>query len=403
MSPATGRAGTVAVADDVGARIAVGLATLLRRGGVEVPVSTVVAFAEALGAVGLERRSEVYWSGRATLVHREEDVAAYDWAFAVFFEHAETVRRPQAVTLLPVVTDFAAEGDEGEESAAEEEALSSEVVRYSAAELLRQKDFGSYSAEDWTEARRLFAELRTITLPRRSRRLAPSKRPGGSPDIARTLRRALRSDGEPIEWAWRAPSLRPRRTVLIVDISGSMEEYARGFLRFAHAAISARPAGLVEVFVLGTRLTRITRQLSWRDPDVALAEAAGAVADWHGGTRLGEGLKVFNDGWGVRGLARGAVVVILSDGWDRGEPEVLAGEMRRLRRVAHRLVWVNPLKASPGYTPVVRGMAAALPFLDDFVDGHSLASLDSLVEVLSGTGRPRAPAARVDHPDRAGS
>jgi hypothetical protein len=172
--------------------------------------------------------------------------------------------------------------------------------------------------------------------------------------------------------------------VLLVDVSGSMEEYARGFLRFAHAAISARPKGLVEVFVLGTRLTRITRALSWRDPDVALAEAARSVTDWFGGTRLGDGLKAFNDEWGVRGMARGAVVVVLSDGWDRGDPASLAAEMQRLRRVAHRIVWVNPLKASPGYAPVVRGMAAALPFLDAFVDGHSLGSLENLVDVISG-------------------
>ncbi len=378
------------MADDVGGRVAVGFATLLRAGGLEVPVSSVIAFAQALGTVGLDRRAEVYWSGRATLVHRREDVAVYDWGFGVFFDRAETTRRPQAVTLLPVVMDFASEGDGDESGNEEEDTLSNQIVRYSAAELLRQKDFGTYTEEDWAEARRLFAELRTITLARRSRRLAATKRPGDTPDIARTLRRALRSDGEPIQRAWRAPSVRPRRTVLIVDISGSMEEYARGFLRFAHAAVSARSNGLVEVFVLGTRLTRITRQLSWRDPDVALAEAAVTVSDWHGGTRLGEGLKAFNDGWGVRGLARGAVVVILSDGWDRGEPEVLAGEMRRLRRVAHRLVWVNPLKASPGYSPVVRGMAAALPFLDDFVDGHSLASLENLVDVLSGSHRARS-------------
>jgi uncharacterized protein len=155
-------------------------------------------------------------------------------------------------------------------------------------------------------------------------------------------------------------------------------------LRFVHAAVTARGAGRVEAFALGTRLTRITRELRWRDPDAALSDAAKAVADWSGGTRLGEGLRVFNDRWGVRGMARGAVVVILSDGWDRGDPARLAGEMGRLHRVAHRVVWVNPLKASPGYAPLARGMAAALPYVDDFVAGHSLAALEQLAAVIGG-------------------
>jgi uncharacterized protein with von Willebrand factor type A (vWA) domain len=373
---------------DVGGRLAVGFATMLRVSGVEVPVSNVIEYAQALGVVGLDRRESVYWAGRATLLQRPEDVGIYDSVFSLFFDRAEPLPPLQAVVPLAVPLDFAADDDGGDDSGDESDtdADSRNVVRYSAAELLRHRDFAAYSDADWAEARRLLAQLRPITSRRRSRRLAPTKHDRGEPDIGRTLRRSLGSGGEPFDRAWRSASLRPRRTVLLVDISGSMEEYARGFLRFAHAAISARNSGLVEVFVLGTRLTRITRPLSWRDPDVALAEAGRAVTDWYGGTRLGEGLKAFNDEWGVRGMARGAVIVILSDGWDRGEPEVLSAEMRRLRRVAHRIVWVNPLKASPGYAPVVRGMAAALPFLDSFVDGHSLASLENLVEVISDEG-----------------
>jgi uncharacterized protein with von Willebrand factor type A (vWA) domain len=160
-----------------------------------------------------------------------------------------------------------------------------------------------------------------------------------------------------------------------------MEPYARALLRFLHASVAS--GSRVEAFAVGTRLTRLTRQLSARDPDAALRQAATAVVDWSGGTRLGDGLRAFNDRWGVQGLARGAVVVILSDGWDRGDPNVLAGEMGRLRRVAHRVVWVNPLKASPGYAPLARGMAAALPYVDDFVEGHSVASLENLVEVVA--------------------
>jgi uncharacterized protein with von Willebrand factor type A (vWA) domain len=178
-----------------------------------------------------------------------------------------------------------------------------------------------------------------------------------------------------------APSQRPRRIVLLCDVSGSMEPYARSLVRFLHAAVVGR--GRVEAFALGTRLTRITRELSSRDPDRALQAAGRAVVDWSGGTRLGDGLRAFNDEWGVRGMARGAVVVILSDGWDRGDPDRLATEMGRLHRVAHRIVWVNPLKATPGYAPLARGMAAALPYIDSFVEGHSLAALETLAEVIA--------------------
>jgi len=177
------------------------------------------------------------------------------------------------------------------------------------------------------------------------------------------------------------PSQRPRRVVLICDVSGSMEPYARALVRFLHAAVVGRTQ--VEAFALGTRLTRITRELSSRDPDVAIAAAARRVVDWSGGTRIGDGLREFNDRWGVRGMARGAVVVILSDGWDRGAPEVLAEQMARLARVAHRVVWVNPLKATPEYAPLARGMAAALPHVDEFVEGHSLAALEDLVSVIA--------------------
>ena len=184
-----------------------------------------------------------------------------------------------------------------------------------------------------------------------------------------------------MERAFVAPAERTRRLVLLLDVSGSMEPYARAFVRFLHAAVIGR--GRVEAFALGTRLTRVTRELASHDPDAAVGAAARRVTDWSGGTRLGEGLRRFNDEWGVRGLARGAVVVVFSDGWDRGDPAVLAEQMGRLRRVAHRVVWVNPLKASPGYAPLAQGMAAALPYVDDFVEGHSLAALEELSKVIA--------------------
>ncbi len=186
--------------------------------------------------------------------------------------------------------------------------------------------------------------------------------------------------GEPIARRYLAPAPQRRRLVLLLDVSGSMEPYARAFVRFLHAAVTSRAR--VEAFALGTRLTRITRELRSRDPDAALRDAARRVLDWSGGTRLGAVLREFNDEWGVRGTARGAVVVVLSDGWDRGDPALLAEQMARLARVAHRVVWVNPLKATPGYAPLAQGMAAALPYVDEFVEGHSFAALEELAEVI---------------------
>jgi uncharacterized protein with von Willebrand factor type A (vWA) domain len=226
----------------------------------------------------------------------------------------------------------------------------------------------------------LMDQLRMRGSLRRSRRLQPSPRRRGQPDPRRTMRAALRSGGEPVRRMHLEQSTRPRRIVLLCDVSGSMESYGRELMRFLHVAVVGR--GSVEAFALGTRLTRLTRQLSSHDADAALSSATAAVADWSGGTRLGEGLRAFNDRFGVRGMARGAIVVVMSDGWDRGDPEILAGEMARLRRVAYRVVWVNPLKASPGYAPLARGMAAALPYVDEFVEGHSLASLQALAEVI---------------------
>jgi uncharacterized protein len=360
-------------------RLPVAFAHVLRRWGIVIPVGRLPLYAEALGAIDLSSRAAVYWAGRATLVTRPEDLAAYDAAFAQFWEGG-----PPPVARLTVATPVAVEIPAEEGSApgpdrGPEEPDHTEVVRYSAVETLRQKDFAAYTAEDFEAARRLMTSLRLRPASRPSRRLRAA-RSGRQPDLRRTVRRALRTGGEAVSLAWRAPGAQPRRLVMLCDISGSMEPYSRALLRFAQAAVVGRPK--VEVFALGTRLSRLTRQLSSRDPDAALAAAGRAVADWSGGTRLGEGLRSFNDRWGVRGMARGAIVVILSDGWDRGDPAELAEQMGRLHRVAHRVVWVNPLKAAPGYAPLARGMAAALPWVDAFVEGHSLAALEHLSAVI---------------------
>jgi uncharacterized protein with von Willebrand factor type A (vWA) domain len=363
-------------------RIAVAFARVLRGSGLDVPVGRAVTFAQALALTGVDRSQRVYWAGRTTLLGRPEDIPVYDRAFDAFWRGRVTMtmsRTPPVELTVVLDTEDDSPPGEGEEPAEPEGPTL--VVRFSRQEVLRHKDFAAYTHAEFEEARRLMADLRLHGALRRSRRRRPSRKAEGRPDLRRTVRRSLRSGGEPIRRAFSRPGERPRRIVLICDVSGSMEPYSRALVRFLHAAVVGR--GRIEAFALGTRLTRITRELSSRDPDAALAKAARSVPDWSGGTRLGEGVREFNDQWGVRGMARGSVVVILSDGWDRGDPALLAEQMQRLQRVAYRTVWVNPLKASPGYAPLAAGMAAALPFVDEFVEGHSLDSLQTLAEVIS--------------------
>ena len=363
--------------------MAVDLVTAVRRAGVAVPTGATVTYARALTAAG-STPSGAYWAGRATLVRRPEDIDAYDRAFGVVFggvDSAEVVPMPRRVEIRLEVDDEGPDGRDG--SADEARPADTQTLRWSAAEVLRHRDLATCTPDELAQAHRLMADLRVRAARRPSRRRRPTRARRGAPDLRGTVRRSLRTGGEVLRPARTEPGERPRRLVVLVDVSGSMEPYARALIRFAHAAVAARRRGRVEVFALGTRVTRITRELATHDPDLALRRAAESVADWSGGTRLGEGMRRFNDLWGVRGLARGAVVVILSDGWDRGDPAVLGDELARLRRVAHRVVWVNPLKASPGYAPLAGGMAAALPHVDEFVEGHSVASLEALAEVVA--------------------
>jgi hypothetical protein len=242
------------------------------------------------------------------------------------------------------------------------------------------------TAVERAELHRMLALLQAPAPTKVSRRLHPATR--GALDPGRTVRDMLARGGEPARLRRRERSRRPRRLVLLVDVSGSMAPYADTLLRFAHAASVRRPG--TDVFTLGTRLTRITRELDDRSPDGALAAVSAAVADWSGGTRLGSDLKEFLDRYGQRGMARGAVVVVASDGWERGDPAQLAEQMARLHRLAHRVVWVNPHRGRVGYEPRTAGMAAALPHVDAFVAGHSFAAYEELTELLSGSGRPHA-------------
>ncbi|TNY34481.1 vWA domain-containing protein, partial [Thermomonospora catenispora] len=256
----------------------------------------------------------------------------------------------------------------------------------SRAEVLRHRDAARLTDAERAEVNRLIALLEADPPRRRSRRFAPA--PSGRCDPHRTVREALRNGGEITAIRRRAHRTRPRRVVLLIDVSGSMAPYADALLRFAHAAVRAGGRA-VEAFSVGTRLTRLTRELRHRDPDAAMAAVSEAIVDWSGGTRLGEELKEFCDRFGRRGMARGAIVVIASDGWERGDPSLLGEQMVRLRRLAHRVVWANPHKARPGYEPLTGGMAAALPHVDDFVAGHSLAALQRLARIVH-TGRRRA-------------
>jgi uncharacterized protein len=374
------------VAEQVAAvPVVVAFVTALRRAGLDIPLDSTVTFGEALAEVGLHERDRVYWAGRATLVHRPEDIERYDQLFSAFWERgpAATMRpatAPVPVTLL--VDDDSAEPPVADDDIdPDDDTGEVQAVRYSRTEVLRQRDFAECTHDELAETHRLMAAMRIGAATRPSRRHRPAGRRGSRPDLRRTIRRSMRTSGETIERLHSEPSERPRRLVLLADVSGSMEPYSRSLLRFVHAAASGRTR--VEVFALGTRLTRLTRELASRDPDAAFDRASGAVSDWAGGTRLGDMLREFNDHWGVRGMARGAVVVVLSDGWDRGEPELLAEQMQRLHRVAHRVIWVNPLKATPGYEPLARGMAAALPHVDRFVEGHSLDALERLAHEIA--------------------
>jgi uncharacterized protein len=375
---------TLAGVDEPGAAVH-GFLDELRRAGLPVPIGSALLYAESLAHLDAVPAS-LYWAGRATLVHRPEDIAVYDAAFERYWlgraVAAADTAQEESVTLATDDPDAPVPP----EADVDDEDLGPELtLRFSRTEVLRARDFATLDEGEQAEVNRLMADLRLAGALQPSRRRRASSSSRGRPDLRRTVRASLRTGGEPVRRLTTVPSTRPRRVVLLADVSGSMEPYSRALVRFAHVAVAARAR--VEAFTLGTRLTRLTRELTTRDPEHALARAAAAVPDWSGGTRLGEALRRFNDQWGVRGVARGAVVVILSDGWDRGEPDELAEQMARLRRVAYRIVWVNPLKASPGYEPLARGMAAALPFVDEFVEGHSLDSLEDLARIIAADDR----------------
>ncbi|GAA1263240.1 vWA domain-containing protein [Saccharothrix xinjiangensis] len=346
----------------------VGFARALRHAGVACGPDRARAFVGALDHLDLTAE-RVYWAGRLTLCSEPDDLPRYDAAFTAWFG-GERPRAPHARDRARRTSDVATlSADAGQHGR-----TPTLKVAASDAEVLRHKDIAALGPAEKRHLAELLDALRPVAPRRRSPRAEPARR--GDLDPRRTLR-ALLATGEPVRLARRRRADRPRRVVLLVDVSGSMKPYADALLRFAHVVARAMPA---EVCTLGTRLTRVTRQLRHRDPERALAAAARAVPDFEGGTRLGETLKAFLDRWGQRGVARRAVVVICSDGWERGDPALLAEQARRLARLAHRVVWVNPHAGHDGYLPVQSGIAAALPHVDRLLAGHSLDTLRELLE-----------------------
>jgi uncharacterized protein with von Willebrand factor type A (vWA) domain len=384
---------------------------LLHAAGVPVSPERSGRFARAVALVRPDAVDEWYWAGRVTLVSTQYDIETYDRVFAQVFRGLADVADwrgqappppsrpwPRAAPAGPPASRDSEPGSAGSPPAGPTGADSDLtppdasaapgpdgpdlLAAASAEERLRHTDLADLTDDELAALSDLMAALPPAAPRRASRRTVRHPR-GRHLDLRATLRRARATGGDPVRRVFRRRTERPRHLVLIADVSGSMAPYARAYLHLLHGAVRATKA---DAFVFATRLTWLSRPLAGTNPDLALRRALAAAPDWSGGTRMGEALRTFNDDHGRRGMARGAVVVIVSDGWDTGDPAIVAAQMARLSRLAHRIVWVNPRKAAPDYQPLVGGMAAALPYVDAFVSGHSVAALD---EVLSALSDPR--------------
>jgi uncharacterized protein with von Willebrand factor type A (vWA) domain len=366
-----------ALADHVSAQL-IALAHQLRAHGARVGMGEVLSAQRALAAVDAADRTEVFFALRAALCSTRVEMVAFAAAFTAVFGAGES-RDP-----LDELGEIAKQAlprvgipPQGNEAPGAE--LMPAPAAWSEEELLRAKDFAAYTDAERAVARRLLQRIALRGPMRRSRRTVPTRRQREEHDLRATIRASLRTGGELLERRYRQQATRPRRLVLVCDVSGSMAPYSRMLLQYMQACVAARAR--VEAFVFGTRLTRVTRELRGRDSDRALARAATAVDDWSGGTRIGECIAQLNREHGRR-IGRGSMVILLSDGWDRGEPEEMAEEMARLARTAYRVVWLNPLAADPRYEPLTRGMKAAMPHVDRLLPGNSLASLEALAALM---------------------
>ena len=368
------------------AAVLASFAAELRSAGLAVGTGDVLTYCTAMSTLDPADLVDLYWAGRATLVTRKDSIPTYDATFRRFFLggggpvrelltlKAQVTTQAEAVLEVPA-TDPAGDGPQQDEATL--------GLMASDAEALRHKSFTACTPEELTALRRIMARIR-LTPPRRRTRRTATAAAGRSPDLRRMARDSMRMHGEPPELSWRRRKVKLRPLILILDVSGSMADYSRNLLQFAYSAQrAAAGASRVEVFCFGTRLTRITRALDRRRPDDALQQAAAAVFDWEGGTRIGTSLDTFVRDWGRRGLARGGIVVICSDGLDRGDPAVLATAMDRLSRLCYRVVWMNPHKGDrPDFRPSTLGMMVAAPHVDLMLSGHDLASLEELATLL---------------------
>jgi uncharacterized protein with von Willebrand factor type A (vWA) domain len=360
----------------------VGFSRELRAAGVALGSGDVLSYSAAMATLDPTDLVDLYWAGRTTLIAKRDDIAVYDEVFRRFFlGGADPVRelvtlraRVEAEAEAILAAPATSPDNEGDKEEAVLGWMASDV------EALKRKSFEACTPEELAALRRIMNRIR-LTPPRRKTRRTVAARSGRSPDLRRTVRESMRLHGEPAQLYWRRRRIRLRPLILILDISGSMADYSRNLLQFAYSA--NRAAARVEVFCFGTRLTRITKALQTRRPDDALDRAARAAFDWEGGTRIGESLETFVREWGRRGLCRGGVVVICSDGLDRGDPAVLAAAMERLSRLCHTVVWMNPHKGNdPAFRPSTVGMMAAAPHVDLLLSGHDLSSLEELAALL---------------------
>lgn len=373
---------------------------LLRALGLDVNPGRMIDLVQALAYVEVGNHDDFYHTARSLLVHERDDLPLFDEAFRLFWRvpSEQTIEIPyffalnqpqpprviQAPPLLDPNRNGQNQGDDGE---VDLDVI--EVTRtYSQNEMLRKKDFGDLTSEEVAAVKRFIDGMVWELGERQTRRQQTGR--GRRLDLRRSLRRNLRYGGEMLEWSTRRPKRKPRPLVVIADISGSMERYTRLLLHFIYSLAGGAERPL-EAFVFSTRLTRITRQIRQRNIDQALRDVSHTVTDWSGGTRIGEALKSFNYDWARRVLGGGAIVMIISDGWDRGDVELLQTEIGRLQRSCYRLIWLNPLLGSPRYEPLTRGIQACLPHIDDFLPVHNLASLEDLGVHLAGLSAARRP------------
>ena len=370
----------------------VGFVHLLRSMGIQVGSGQLIDLAQGLTFVSLTDREALHDAARCTLITKPEDLPLFEAAFGFYFRPISgfdpaqmaipIIRIPQRPLRIPRKKPVAGENP-GDDSNDTEEHKVGVTLAYTASETLRTRDFGSFSYDEVQQARVMMRQMRWRPAMRRTRRTQRTKQ-RGRVDMRRVIRDSLRFGGEPLHLAYRRPRQRQRPLVVLCDISGSMDRYSRMLLQFVHTLNDG--VGMVESFVFGTRLTRVTRLLRSKDVDDAVALVSKQVLDWSGGTRIGNTIREFNVKWSRRVMSRGPVVLIISDGWDRGDPTLLSKEMARLQRSCHRLIWLNPLLGNARYQPLTQGMQAALPYLDDFLPVHNLLSVEQLGQTLATVG-----------------